>query len=149
MSSRYKDLNKRRATARAWAAKNREKRLLQRRVWRARNKERLNEYQRRYLEARGGRQTRKAYALKHAYGLSHSEYLDLLYKQDHRCAICRRPESRQRKGQLLALVVDHNHETGKVRGLLCCKCNSALGFLAEDPLRIAALGRYIEQHREA
>lgn len=55
-----------------------------------------------------------------------------------RCGICAARE---------ALYVDHDHRTGAVRGLLCPKCNSAIGLLDESPERFAAALAYLEKHR--
>jgi len=60
------------------------------------------------------------------YGLSRDEWLRILRRQGNVCAICRRPEF---------LNIDHDHETGKVRGLLCSSCNYALGCLQDDEQR--------------
>jgi hypothetical protein len=55
-----------------------------------------------------------------ALGVSHEEYLDTLAAQDGHCALCpSRPRTR-------SLHVDHDHRTGKIRGLLCYRCNRAL-----------------------
>lgn len=59
------------------------------------------------------------------YGISLKDYRALEARQGHACAICRRPSR--------VLCIDHCHVTGRVRGLLCCKCNSALGFYDDDP----------------
>jgi len=59
-----------------------------------------------------------------AYGLSDEDFGAMYRDQGGRCAICE-DETR--------LNVDHDHETGKVRGLLCRRCNVALGFLRDDP----------------
>ena len=53
-----------------------------------------------------------------AYGISESNYYGILELQDNKCAICHD----------VLTHIDHNHETGKVRGILCLKCNSILGF---------------------
>jgi hypothetical protein len=42
------------------------------------------------------------------------------------------------------LLIDHNHETGEVRGLLCYSCNTALGLSRDDPVRLRALALYVE-----
>lgn len=56
------------------------------------------------------------------------------------CAVCGvREEKAQRQ-----LSIDHCHETGKVRGVLCFACNTALGKLGDDPERIRALAAYVE-----
>lgn len=60
------------------------------------------------------------------YGMTEAEYEDLLCGQCGVCAICgTNPEGR--------LAVDHNHDTKRVRGLLCRPCNSAIGLLKDSP----------------
>ncbi len=54
------------------------------------------------------------------YGLTEIEYLALLTRSGNKCEICKRPP------RLKALSIDHNHKTGKIRGLLCYLCNSRL-----------------------
>lgn len=91
------------------------------------------------------RERRKAYARKHQrrhdlrrkYGISEEQFEEMLRRQGGRCAVCDRGEK---------LHVDHDHITGRVRGLLCGKCNRALGLLADDPERITALAEYAAQH---
>src|SRR5450830_834703 len=61
---------------------------------------------------------------KKLYGISLVQYNEMLDKQEYRCAMCDRQVSEFSK----ALHVDHNHSTGKVRGLLCVNCNSGLGL---------------------
>lgn len=64
------------------------------------------------------------------YGITSEQYQSLLEKQDYRCAICgNTPE--QSRGNTNKLSVDHCHNTGKVRGLLCQKCNTGLGLLGD------------------
>lgn len=61
-------------------------------------------------------------------------------EQDGRCAICRHEF---RTGTRRGVHVDHDHETRRVRGLLCGPCNTALGGLKDDPSRLAAAARYL------
>ena len=68
---------------------------------------------------------RKKY-LKKEWGLSLSEYDGLLSTQNGVCAICQRPPMKHQ------LAIDHNHVTGKIRGLLCARCNRAIALLWED-----------------
>ncbi len=81
------------------------------------------------------------------YGLSQDQYDAMQLAQGGLCAVCRRPERTKhpQSGKVMCLAVDHNHETMKVRGLLCSKCNRALGWLDDDPLRIRALADYVER----
>ncbi len=82
--------------------------------------------------------------LARKYGLTLEEYRALRTKQKDRCAICGRPESARGRGKRPArLSVDHDHRTGKVRGLLCRVCNSALGRFTDDSWRASA-ARYLD-----
>jgi hypothetical protein len=69
------------------------------------------------------------------YGLTLAEYRALQARQGNACAICRKP--------VRVLCIDHCHITGRVRGLLCLKCNSALGFCDDDPQRLRAALAYL------
>jgi len=68
------------------------------------------------------------YNLKHKYGITVEDYDEMLESQDNGCAICgKTPEENGRR-----LHVDHDHRTGKVRGLLCHACNMLIGFAYDD-----------------
>ena len=67
--------------------------------------------------------------LKHRYGLTYEEYQAMYLKQNKRCPIC---EDEFELGGYKGLYVDHCHITKKVRGLLCPKCNSAIGVLKDS-----------------
>lgn len=73
------------------------------------------------------KETNRLYQKKHRYGLSEEEYYHLFEIQHNRCAICNEEFSNKLKG-----VIDHNHITKKVRGLLCHKCNTMLGMAREN-----------------
>lgn len=62
------------------------------------------------------------------YKLTVAEYEAMLVAQGGTCAICDKPP----RGRAKSLSVDHDHKTGRVRGLLCLTCNSAIGFLRDD-----------------
>lgn len=81
------------------------------------------------------------------HGITPAEYHRMLEAQKGVCACCGQNEAAAdyRTGTTRRLAVDHDHKTGKVRGLLCQKCNMALGQLDEDPARVRALLRYIEE----
>ena len=74
------------------------------------------------------------------YGLTPQELDEMYANQDGRCASC------QEEISLLgrSTHIDHCHDTGKVRGILCRRCNSALGFLDDSAAKVALLLGYIE-----
>lgn len=82
------------------------------------------------------------------YGLMLSEYGQVYALQRGLCAIChdrRAPGKDQRalEDKTGALVVDHDHETGEVRGLLCSRCNTAIGMFRDDPALLASAIIYL------
>ena len=79
--------------------------------------------------------------LNRNYGITEQTYLDMLAKQNHVCAVCFRTETRK-KFKLLA--VDHDHMTGKIRGLLCHKCNVVLGLVDDNKETLIALINYLK-----
>lgn len=70
--------------------------------------------------------------LKYIFGISFEEYSSLLEKQGGVCAICKRPPKAKKLG------VDHCHETGVLRGLLCFSCNAAIGSFRDELDRLKA-----------
>lgn len=84
----------------------------------------------------------RKHRLKKSYSLTPDQFIEMLNKQEGKCAICKKHAAYERKG----LNIDHNHETGEVRALLCTACNRALGLLKEDVSimqnMIAYVGRY-------
>jgi len=94
---------------------------------------------------RVGQERQRDNHLKRLYGISEEEYDNLLVSQDFRCAVCR--EESKTLGKNARLHVDHDHLTGRVRGLLCYACNIAIGFLEEDPERVQKIMDYLERER--
>lgn len=78
------------------------------------------------------------------FALANDEYEALIKKQNGRCAICCELPKTRWKGGEPTLVVDHDHKTGAVRGLLCLTCNTAIGHLRDSPDLLRAAARYIE-----
>lgn len=74
--------------------------------------------------------------VSHRYSMTKKEASEFLSRNE--CEICHRSN--------VAFEVDHDHATGKVRGLLCSRCNSAIGLLLEDPALIDAAKVYLERH---
>jgi hypothetical protein len=71
----------------------------------------------------------REWSYKRRYGISIEEYDRLAESQDHACKICGSTDSKRGNKFLL---VDHNHETDEIRGLLCNSCNVAIGLLGDN-----------------
>jgi hypothetical protein len=93
--------------------------------------------------------------LKRLYGISVEDYYLMLSAQNGGCAICGSlvPHSRKyTETQEVMFSIDHSHQTGKVRGLLCTKCNRALGLIGDNPqiaMKMASYlieGEYLGKH---
>jgi len=80
-----------------------------------------------------------------SYGVSPEWYEAKLVEQGGVCAICKLPESFTNKwsGGVKLLSIDHDHDNGEARGLLCQRCNVALGNMGDDPERVRNLARYL------
>lgn len=91
-------------------------------------------------------QERAAY-LKRKFNISYDAYYEMHEHQQGLCASCGQPETfkDRRSGTLQVLAVDHDHETGEIRALLCRDCNVALGYMRENPKRIRQLADYAEK----
>lgn len=85
------------------------------------------------------------YAHKNLNKVTVEQYLEMFNKQEGLCAICNKPETTKGKlGELRRLGIDHDHNTGKIRELLCFKCNTMLGIIERDSDDIFML--YIKKH---
>lgn len=127
---------------RAWKERNREKLNAKRREWAAKNREKLRGQARTCYWKNPERS--RMYARQHRrireYGLSAEAFEQLWKSQGEVCASCGQPAKRP--------SVDHNHQTGGVRGVLCHNCNAALGFLTESVFKAQCLIRYIRRHNQ-
>ena len=94
---------------------------------------------RRRDEGTGFQETRRAYRLRSYYGITENDYETLLTCQGGRCAICHTGSN----GSRAKFDIDHNHQTGKVRGLLCSHCNRALGFIRDQPETAISMAKYL------
>lgn len=112
----YKDLDTRRNKAREYTAH-----------WRAKNREKV------WV-------SHKTHELRKKFGLTLQEWFEMMERQSSRCAIC----GTHNDDHWQSLHVDHCHTTGQVRGLLCQKCNRALGFFKDDPFLLRKAADYLE-----
>lgn len=84
--------------------------------------------------------------LRKSFGMTIDDYTRMLSEQSGVCAICFQPETSLRWGNLQPLAVDHCHTSGKVRGLLCHKCNVGIGSFSDDPDRLMRAAEYVKRH---
>lgn len=135
--------------------------------WRARNKEKTRDYNKddyaRRTESplfvvekrkqaaawyaadkKAGRTKRRRHLLKSLYGITPEIYDGMLAAQKGCCAIC---GTDRPNGNSAFFAVDHDHVTGKIRGLLCSTCNMALGLLRDSVTILRKAAAYLEQHK--
>ena len=81
--------------------------------------------------------------LKTKFNITESQYAEILKSQNGRCAICQI----DRNANFKSFVVDHDHSNGKVRGLLCMNCNTAIGQFRESIDNLMRAADYIARHQ--
>ena len=95
--------------------------------------------------------SKRKHLVKHKYGLSWEEYEHKFKEQSGTCAICKKALQLftfETGTKLETAHVDHSHVTGKVRGLLCSKCNSGLGLFKDNEVILRNAAEYLEKHSE-
>ncbi len=118
------------------------------RKWNIENRERHNANWRSYYannaDSRRDRERARTIA---KYGITRADYEAMLAKQCGVCAICQREERCRLKigGVLRSLAIDHDHDTGKVRGLLCASCNRGIARFGDDPIALRRAAEYLER----
>jgi hypothetical protein len=122
----------------AYRDNNKEKDNERKRRWCAENKNKVNEGWERFYQKQGI-DNRSEYYLLSKYNLTSKEYNIMLESQNHSCAICKRHQSEFKR----RLAVDHCHDTGKVRGLLCHKCNLVLGYVHDEVTTLNSAVEYL------
>lgn len=119
-------------TTRKWNIKNREKINLNAKKYRKDNPEKF-----------------KNLSLKKDFGITLNDYKKLLKDQNGVCKLCEKPEvTKHQKGKIKDLAVDHCHESGIVRGLLCWVCNTGIGKLQDSPELLRKAADYIEKFKK-
>jgi Autographiviridae endonuclease VII len=142
-------LEKRRAAQRRYRESHKEQIKAAARRYRETHREQINAYARRkwrtdpdHREKHRGRNrlAQRRMVFRKVYGISWADYEAMFERQGGACAICKRTG--------LTLCVDHCHLTGEVRGLLCIRCNSAIGFCSDDPALLQAAAAYLQAARD-
>jgi len=146
--------------------KNKEKIAIRAKEYKEENSEEIKKYRRRYRKVMGveiaeysknyGKNIRnnnpdkaKDQHLKYGYGITIKEYKALLDNQNGLCAICLEEEKHKdkRTGKIRSLAVDHDHTTGRVRGLLCSRCNRALGSFGDSIEILLRASKYLKRSK--
>lgn len=106
------------------------------------------EYQKKIRERYKERHPGRSIALyrQRKFGITPEEFQQLLEQQNHRCSLCKQPETARWRGKVKNLAVDHDHKTGKVRSLLCHRCNTGLGSFRESVSLMSAAIEYLQKH---
>lgn len=125
----------------------RDKRLAKSKAWYEANKDKVKAYAKKWRKTDKGKAHSRSRIRKRKYGLDHDAYWNLAASQSNLCAICHQPEVVKQKGEVISLSVDHDHDTGQVRELLCCRCNSIIGRADDNIVLLEACIRYIQKHK--
>ena len=129
MTQKYSEetKRKRRAYTKEWKKKNSVRVKETKKAWDTKNKD--------YVLSAA-----KAFSLKWRYGITPDDYQRMMEEQGGVCKICGNPPSGR-----FALSVDHDHRTQRVRGLLCGKCNFAIGHANDNPALLRKMAKYLEE----
>lgn len=128
-----------RAASRAWRDANVERVNARVKAWNAANPERVKANT--LAWQRANPESRRSSQLKHHYGITLQEWGVMLGKQEGLCAICCSVLDRG-----MHTHVDHDHNTGKVRALLCSQCNKGIGCFRDDAENLVLAAKYIQDH---
>lgn len=108
------------------------------------DKDKRKEYNRQWFKDHPGykkeykKKWSKRQNLKLKYNLLYEDWLKIWETQEGKCKICGKPFKNPSKA-----FVDHNHETNKIRGLLCVKCNFGIGYFDDNPILTTEATKYL------
>ena len=119
--------------------------------WNRQNRDYWREHNRNLIENETAEQRARRLSrvrnkhLAYKYGITAEDYEAMWVAQAGLCRICQQPESRidVRTGKVNLLAVDHDAQTGRVRGLLCSRCNRAIGLFEEQPALLSSAAAYL------
>lgn len=93
---------------------------------------------------------KRSYYLRSTFGITIEQYDEMEASQGGLCAICREPEivaDPKNPAVMKRLAVDHNHDSGKIRGLLCQRCNMGLGYFRDNDRLLNLAADYLQSHK--
>lgn len=110
------------------------------------NSDTIKDYKKKYKE--DNKSKLKDKQLREKFNITLDDYIKMLDEQNGCCKICKNPETAKnvKYGNTMMLAVDHNHQTGKVRGLLCSRCNPALGAFNDSIETLKLAIKYLEEY---
>ena len=118
--------------------------------WRQKNKRKCAEFTKKYRQKLKEKMSEKEWSdfhreinLMSKFNISPEEYNIIFEEQYGLCAICGKKETATRLGKIKKLAIDHDHETGQIRGLLCQRCNMAIGLFDEDTNKLKNAIKYL------
>lgn len=126
------------ARRKRWYVENKDREIARVADWQRRNADRHRAYQQERRQQPEVKRKNREGHLRRKYGMTMAEYDALLERQGGVCAICGRPPRDD-----ISLHVDHEHETGAIRGLLCFRCNNAVGDFDDDPVVLQRAADYL------
>jgi len=137
----YKDLDKKRANEKAWTLANPEKVKEAQKKYRETHREEHSKRSSEWNKEHRAIVTKRAQAchFKKFYGITINEKFQILADQDGRCAVCGSGEL----DKIGPWCIDHNHESGKIRGVLCRRCNMMLGSIGDNPAILRNMIAYL------
>lgn len=116
------------------------------REWRESNREQAREYTRKYRREKTEQYIHAK--LMNKFGISYEDYQSMLVYSNYKCEICLKEEVRIIRGKKVRLGVDHCHESKKIRGILCFKCNVLLGNCNDDIQILQSAIEYLKKHKD-
>ena len=137
--------DKLRSAAEKWKIENPQLAKEAKKKWQISNRERCNEVQRRYVDK--NRENINFKARVREYGITLDEYQIIRDRQNNKCVICFKEETKIWRGKTTELCLDHDHKTGKLRQLLCFSCNIGLGAYKDDIQLLKNAISYLERHK--
>jgi hypothetical protein len=116
-------------------------------IWRAKNKDKKNQDSKEYYynNKEKVKEVIERSRLKRQYGITVDDYNEMVINQNNVCAICGKEETEKNN----KLSIDHDHETGMVRNLLCHKCNRGLGSFNDDIEILKNAVAYLSKHKQS
>jgi hypothetical protein len=137
----YQNKNKALSASKNWKSRNKSKLKIDRKNYRNKNKNKENKIRNNWRHTH--KDQAKNTVLKYIYGIDLKQYNEILQKQNNKCGICGKDFTGKYPYKP---SVDHAHDqTKRVRGLLCNKCNSALGLFNDDPKNLVKALNWLKE----